>query len=82
MDQATRCPRRWRPENALLLGKIKDGTEDEFDYEDDWGTIARFESFLGRAVPTFSDRLLRDGQFPVQKFLCVRPRPSSLLLVP
>jgi hypothetical protein len=33
----------------MLLEKIKDGTEyeDEFEYEYDWGTIARFEPPLG-----------------------------------
>jgi hypothetical protein len=57
-----------------LLGKIKDGTEyeDEFEYEYDWGTIARLESLLGGAMPISSVRLRR----------CDRPRPSSLLVVP
>src|ERR1700724_3067396 len=54
-----------RSDNAILLGKIKDGAE----YEYDWGTIARFEPLLGRAMPTSSGRLLRDGQFSGSKTL-------------
>jgi hypothetical protein len=58
-------------QNAIPLGRIKDGTEyeHEFEYEYDWGTIARFEPLLGRAMPTSSGRLLRDGQFPGSKTL-------------
>jgi hypothetical protein len=53
----------------MPLERIKDGTEyeDEFEYEYDWGTIARFEPLLGRAMPTLSDRLLRHGQIPGSK---------------
>src|ERR1700719_1742422 len=75
-------PRRTqgRPDNAIPSGKIEDGTEyeDEFEYEYDWGTIARFEPLLGRAMPTFSDRLLRHGQIPGSKKRSLRS-PSTLL---
>src|ERR1700738_2721632 len=74
------------PDNAIPLGKIKDGSEyeDEFEYEYDWGTIARFEPLLGRAMPTLSDRLLRHGQIPGSKktLSAIALDPSSLLLVP
>ena len=80
LSTTMRPPRRTqgRPDKAIPLGKIKDGTEYEDEFEYDWGTIARFEPLLGRAMPTFSGRLLREGPFPPAQKRSLRS-PSTLL---
>jgi hypothetical protein len=62
-------------------GKIKDGTEyeDEFEYEYDWGTIARFESLLGRAMSTSPIDCSETDSSPAQKRSL---RSPSTLLAP